>query len=167
MIKRLITAFRVIGQALNNASHAVACEDHAHHHVSIELTRADRRYFWLIGFADGIAQAMRGLRAPASVDAPMGPEEGQRVEFEVCGDLTRSLLISVYQENKQGEEIVVVSSLNHLEAAAVSQGLTILGATGVLGITKANSDNFIRCTRAMTIPSSVFKQPLPGLSPSR
>ena len=89
------------------------------------------------------------------------------MEFEVCGDLTRSLLISVYQENKQGEEIVVVSSLNHLEAAAVSQGLTILGATGVLGITKENSDIFIRCTRAMTIPSSVFKQPLPGLSPSR
>lgn len=167
MIKGLITASRVFGQALSNASHTVACEDHAHHHMSLDMTKADRRCSWLIGFADGIAQAMRGLRVPASVDAPMGPEEGQRVEFEVCGDLTRSLLVSVYQENRLGEEIAVVSSLNLAEARAVSQGLTILGATGVLGISKENSDKFIQCTRAMTIPSCVFKQPMTGVSPAR
>lgn len=134
----------------------IATRAHAYYQVR-PLTKADRAFYWLLGFTQGVSQAMAELRKADKNRPAFDPDAEIEVSFRASNLKRPVLIVDVVLADQHGAKVPVTSTLNYVEAQTVLTALNILRGTGIYSLKDIQAENFITQASTMLAPGAKRK----------
>jgi hypothetical protein len=148
----LRSAIHVLREAIKSAGAELKSAREAHAYFQVQaLTKADKRFYLVLGFTRGFARGMSDLRKLDPEHPSFDPSAETEMHFKTSTADRPMLLVDVINQDESGARFPVTSTLSYVEAQSVLIGLNILRGTGIYRLNDVQADNFIREASSMLV----------------
>ncbi|MHC5194789.1 hypothetical protein ACYSUW_13640 [Pseudomonas frederiksbergensis] len=155
MLRSIVHTLRL---GLKSAASELGTATRAHAYYQVQpLTKADRGFYWLLGFTQGVSSAMAELRKADKNRPAFDPGAEIEMSFQASNLKRPVLIVDVVQADQHGAKVPVTSTLNYVEAQAVLTALNILRGTGIYCLKDFQAENFITQASTMLAPGTKRK----------
>lgn len=155
MIRSIVHTLR---SGLKSAASELTTATRAHAYYQVQpLTKGDRAFYWLLGFTQGLSQAMTELRKSDKNRPAFDPGAEIEMSFQASNLKRPLLIVDVVQADQHGARVPVTSTLNYVEAQTVHTALNILRGTGIYCLKDFQAEDFITQASSMLAPGTKRK----------